>query len=318
MKFQDKLTSALPIFCLLMLLLNCTQQKQKNKIIESENSPTKVYTTPLGLEKVYPTPSAQMLAQYEEAKNDYKKYPNKAENLIWYGRRAAYLGRYEEAITIYTEGIDKFPDNPKFYRHRGHRLISIRKYEEAITDLQRAEELIQGTENEIEADGMPNARNIPVSSLHGNIYYHLGLAYYLVHDYEKSFEAYLNCRNSSNNPDNIVSSTHWLYMIQRRLGNTEKSNTILSPVESGFDIIENHDYYTLCKLYKGTIPIDSIAVSGDTPSSDALKYGMANWFFYNNDSIRAEKMFKTMMEGKAWTSFGYLAAESDLLKYYQQ
>ena len=37
--------------------------------------------------------------------------------------------------------------------------------------------MIAGKEDSIEPDGMPNPQNIPVSSLHTNIWYHLGLAY---------------------------------------------------------------------------------------------------------------------------------------------
>jgi len=258
-----------------------------------------------------------MLDQYDQALANYNEDPNNPENLIWLGRRAAYLGHYKEAIKVYSEGISKFPDNPKFYRHRGHRYISIREFEKAIKDLEKAVELIRDTENEIEPDGMPNAQNIPVSSLHGNIYYHLGLAYYLVHDYDKAFAAYLKCRASGNNPDNIVSSTHWLYMIQRRLGNTLKADTILATIENNLDVIENTDYYTLCKFYKGLIPIDSIQIAGDTPSSDALKYGLANWYFYNDKPDIAGEIFESMMHGSSRTSFGYIAAESDLLKYYR-
>jgi tetratricopeptide (TPR) repeat protein len=259
-----------------------------------------------------------MLAQYSEAFADYEEDPNSAENIIWLGRRLAYMGKYDEAIERYTEGIEQYPDNPRFYRHRGHRYISIREYEKAITDLEMAASLIEGTPNESEADGMPNARNIPVSTLHGNIYYHLGLAYYLVHNYPKAYEAYLNCRNTAKNPDNLVSSTHWLYMIQRRLDNTVLADSMLNPIETGFDVIENHDYYKLCLLYKGLLTLDSLNINGDSPSSDAVKYGLANWYFYNNDKAKAQTSFEAMMQGSSWTSFGYLAAESDLLKYYSE
>ena len=43
------------------------------------------------------------------------------ENYIWLGRRTAYLTRYNEAIDIFSEGIDKFPVSYRLYRHRGHR-----------------------------------------------------------------------------------------------------------------------------------------------------------------------------------------------------
>lgn len=275
------------------------------------------FTTPLGKVYTINEPSEKMLSQYQKAKLDYEASPNDVNTIIWYGRRTAYLGRYEEAIEIYTGGIEQFPDEPRLYRHRGHRYISLRQYDEAIHDLTKAGGLIEGTENEIEPDGMPNVRNIPVSTLHGNIWYHLGLAYYLKHDYNNSFTAYMKCRESGDLPDNIVSATHWLYMIQRRMGNVSLAEEMLDPIRSGTDIIENKDYYDLCRFYKGLIPMDSLIITGaDSPSSDALKYGIANWYFYNDNKEEAKPLFEDMVDGKSWSSFGYIAAESDILSYY--
>ena len=77
----------------------------------------------------------------------------------------------------------------------------------AINDFEKAGQLIQGKENEIEPDGMPNAMNIPISTLHGNIWYHLGLAYYLKHDYKKSFEVAKNPNEKVALPDNFEAQT---------------------------------------------------------------------------------------------------------------
>ena len=47
---------------------------------------------------------------------------------------------------------------------------------------QKAIELVAGNVDQIEPDGLPNKNNIPLTTLHGNIWYHLGLAYYLKND----------------------------------------------------------------------------------------------------------------------------------------
>lgn len=302
----------------LVLFINCKSDKKSESVLpENEIEKSLTFTTPLGKEFTISEPSKKLLSQYEEAKKNYEVNPDDIDTIIWYGRRTAYLGRYNDAISIYTEGIEKFTDEPRLYRHRGHRYISIRKFDKAIVDFEKAGELIQGTENEIEPDGMPNAQNIPVSTLHGNIWYHLGLAYYLKHDYKKAYDAYLKCRASGELPDNIVSSTHWLYMIQRRLGNTELGNKILKPITAEMNVIENQSYHDLCKLYKGIIPIDSLLQTGTgSPSNDAIRYGLANWYFYNNEKEKAKELIKGLVESSSWSSFGYIAAESDLIKYF--
>ena len=40
----------------------------------------------------------------EIARNNYTNDPDDLDNIIWYGRRLAYLGKYQEAISIYTTG----------------------------------------------------------------------------------------------------------------------------------------------------------------------------------------------------------------------
>jgi hypothetical protein len=178
--------------------------------------------------------------------------------------------------------------------------------------------LIEGTADEIEPDGMPNAQNIPVSSLHGNIYYHLGLAYYLTHQYDKAYTAYLQCRESGNHYDNIVSSTHWLYMIQQRLGNPAKADSLLAPIHADSTVIENQSYADLCQLYKGWISVDSVMPIGEgNPSNDAVRYGVANWYLYNGDTVKARQLMEELVTTKAFSSFGYVAAESDLITYFK-
>ena len=36
------------------------------------------------------------------AREAYNRNPNVAEEMIWYGRRTAYLGEYKDAIRIFT------------------------------------------------------------------------------------------------------------------------------------------------------------------------------------------------------------------------
>jgi hypothetical protein len=162
---------------------------------------------------------------------------------------------------------------------------------------------------------MPNAQNIPVSTLHGNIWYHLGLAYYLKQDFPKAYEAYLNCRESSTNADNLVSSTHWLYMIQRRLGNKALADSLLHPITPELEVIENASYHQLCLFYKGLLSKEELLPKGESSSaSDAVLYGLANWYIYEGNEKEGIMQLKDIVRGENWSSFGYIAAETDLMK----
>lgn len=262
-------------------------------------------------------PSEALIEKLDEKRTNYQNNPESLDDLIWFGRFTAYSGAYKSAIEIYTEGLKDFPEESRLLRHRGHRYISIRNFTAAINDLSLAAELIEGQENSMEEDGMPNERNIPVSSKHGNIYYHLGLAHYLNHDFPNALEAYKKCLETSNNPDNVVSATHWIYMILRRMGQKETADTYLEAISADMDVIENMAYHKACLLYKGVIDVSELTENDGeeaTPSSSALRYAIGNWYYYNGDEVTARQIFESIVSGKDWASFGFIAAESDLDK----
>ena len=259
------------------------------------------------------TPGQAALDQLADANKNYDADPNDAENIIWYGRRTAYTGDFRGAIEIFSEGIEKFPNDDRMYRHRGHRYISIREFDRAIADLEQAAKLIEGKENETEPDGQPNEQNIPVSSRHGNIWYHLGLAYYLKQDWENAFRAYQNGFNSGRNDDNRVSTTHWLYMIKRRMGDEEGAVKVLDVITADMTVIENFSYHQLCLFYKVEMTVEELVGDNeDTPSGASTAYGLANWYYYNGQDDEATKHLNAMVDTNSWAAFGFIAAEADL------
>src|SRR5687768_2375393 len=159
----------------------------------------------------------EMESRLAEARARYAANPKDPDAIIWLGRRLAYLGRFRESIETYTTGIAKFPGDARIYRHRGHRYITLRRFDLAIDDLKKAAALIKGQPDQVEPDGQPNARNVPTGTLQFNIWYHLGLAYYLSGKNRQALDSYRACLEVSKNPDSIVATTHWLYMTLRRL-----------------------------------------------------------------------------------------------------
>ena len=263
---------------------------------------------------VSPEAKLEMEKKLEEAQVEYEMNPIRADGIIWFGRRLAYLGRFTESIDIYTKGIKQFPRDPRFYRHRGHRRITLRQFKLAIADLKKAAQLVKGKPDEIEPDGQPNARNIPTSTLQFNIWYHLGLAYYLTRQNQKALDAYRECLKVSNSPDRLVSTTHWLYMTLRRLNRDDEAVKALDPITEGMDVIENSSYYHLVLMYKGILPVERLVdeAQGDSAASHSVLYGVGNWHEYNGRRELALPIFRKIVSGTQWTSFGYIAAEAAL------
>ena len=255
-------------------------------------------------------------AQLAEAREEYRRRPGEADPLIWLGRRTAYLGRYKEAIEIFTAGAMHFTSDARFLRHRGHRYITIRCFDEATRDLKQAARLTRNRPDEVEPDGMPNARNIPTSTLQSNIWYHLALAHYVKGDLKKALPAWKRCVELSSNPDGLVSSTHWYYMTLRRLGRDKQAAKALATVGDNLDVIENQDYYTLIQLYqdkRSEAEIKAMLGAGaNTLSNVSLGYGYGNWLLYNGRREEAMQVFRQITAGNQWASFGFIAAEAEL------
>ena len=255
-------------------------------------------------------------SKLSQAQEELKKNPS-ADNFIWLGRRTAYLGQYKEAIRYYTHAITLFPKDPRLYRHRGHRFITLRCLDDAIADFQKAAKLIKGKPDEVEPDGLPNARNIPTSTLQSNIWYHLGLAHYLKGEFGRALTAYRKAEKVSKNADMLVATTHWLYMTLRRLGREAEARKAIAGIGDNLDVIENADYYKLIKLYQGKLkPTDLLDANqaANSLSNATTGYGVGNWFLYNGERAEAEKVFRQIVLGNQWASFGYIAAEAELTR----
>lgn len=266
-----------------------------------------------------PEPPAEARAKLEanlaEAQARFDENPGDPENVIWLGRRLAYLGRYRDAVDVYSRGIDEHPDSFKLYRHRGHRYITLRRFDDAIADLEKASTLIQGVPDEIEPDGAPNPAGVPRSTSHFNIWYHLGLAYYLKGDFENAARAYQECMKfSKSNDDSLVATSDWLYMIYRRLGRPDEAARVLEPIREKMDILENDSYHKRLLMYKGLLAPEALLDTKEATDLDLATqgYGVGNWFYYHGDQTKAKEIFQRVVSGNAWAAFGFIAAEADL------
>ena len=284
-------------------------------LVFAQQEATSLLGNPLNRPELDDKTRADFEAKLEKARTDFNRAPNDVDALIWVGRRTAYLGRYREAIAIYTEGIRKHPDQPKLYRHRGHRYLTVREIDHAIADFEKAASLVRGKQDEVEPDGLPNAKNIPTSTLHTNIFYHLGLSYYLKGEFAKAESAYQECLKYTKNDDMLVALTHWRYMTMRRQGKDQEAMALLRPIRAEMNVIEDVEYHALCLLYKGEKkPEDLSKADQDALSSATVSYGIGNWYYYNGQKEKGIGIFRKIVSGKEWGAFGYLAAEAELAR----
>lgn len=300
---------------ILFIALSCsTEKSSKRDVVVLTGLDGREFRSPEITDKTH----ALLDSNLNVARNNFEDNPSE-ENYIWLGRREAYLYNYTKAIEIFSEGIEKFPDSYKLYRHRGHRYITMRDFSKAVADLQQAASLMPEQPLEMEPDGQPNKLNMPLSSAQFNVWYHLGLAHYLRGDFEAAAMAYIKCLSTSNNDDLKCATIDWLYMTYARIGRTDEATSLLGSIREDMKIIENDSYYLRLKMYKGLIAPDSLLnVSATNEDADlALAtqgYGVGNWYLFNGDTAKAKEIFNKVVEGKHFSSFGFIAAEADLMR----
>ena len=275
---------------------------------------TSLFGEPLYPMELSPERTAELEANLAEAQANFDADPENAETIIWLGRRLAYLWRYQDAIDVYTQGLELHPESYHLYRHRGHRNITVRELDRAVADLERAAELSDGIPDEIEQDGAPNAQGIPRSTSHSNIWYHLGLAYYLEGDFEKAATAYEKCMEYSRvNDDMLVATADWQYMTYRRLGRDDDAARVLDDIQEEMDVIENFAYHKRLLMYKGLVdPEELLDPNADELDLATQGYGVANFYFVNGEVDKAREILDKVLAGKYWAAFGYIAAEADV------
>ena len=230
--------------------------------------------------------------------------------------RLAYLGKHREAIDTFTAGVDRFPKDARFLRHRGHRYLTIRRPMLATRDLTAAAALIAGQRDVIEPDGAPNAQNIPLSTLQFNIWYHLALAHYVEGRYPEALAAWDSCAKVSVNPDLMVATQYWRYMVLKRLSRTAAADSALTIARENPPLIENMTYLKLLRLFAGLESLEAVMpnAGADNIADATTAYGVSMWHFLNGRTGEARDLWKRLDQSPAWGSFGVLAAEGELTR----
>lgn len=320
---METLQRATQIITLLMVASCCVactpnHTEPSQAVVPSKHSRTPELVSLLG-KPLYAQPVGgdqnQRAANLKAAKAALALDPHNPEKMVWVGRRLGYLWKINDAVEIYTLGLALHAGDATFLRHRGHRYISLRRFDEAVTDLEKAAQIIEGLPDIIEADGLPNSRGIPLTTLGFNVWYHLGLAHYLQGDFSAALIALDEAMNYAGPyDDNLVAVTDWKYMALRRLRRHQEAERLLERIQPSMEMIENHAYHRRLLMYKGLIsPSQLLDTKGARELDIATQgYGLGNWFLCNGDQKQAIRIFKRVVSGPHWPAFGYIAAEVDL------
>lgn len=265
------------------------------------------------------------------------------DRYILAGRLAGQLGYPADAVALFSEGLGLHPDEPRLLRHRGHRYITLRRFEEAREDLAKAAELTAGWQDEHEfygAQWKDDAYNVilgrldrlkytraPVdersieetkhlykATLLASIYYHLALAHYLLGDFESALASYRHTIAIAVDDEIKVAASDWAYMSLRRLGRHEEAKASLEQLRLTGGAFAESSYYMRWRMYKGELQPEDLIDPGnsDKVAVATQGYGVGNWYLYHGERDRATKVFKLVTESGSKDAFGFIASETEL------
>ena len=228
------------------------------------------------------------------AQTDSGEQVDNTETWMELGLALAGSWRYQQAIDAYSEGLYRDPFNALLYRHRGHRFISTRRFEAAAADLELSARLDPGN---------------------WDTWYHLGLAHYLLGNFDRAEPAYLKCYELTQEGDDgsLVAVSDWLWMTLMRQDKADEASLILEKIHTDMEVGENTSYHRRLLMYKGLLnPQDLIAEDAADLEIATSGYGVGNYYMVTGRQEEALDTFKKVVSGPYWPAFGFIAAEADL------
>ena len=315
MKTANTRSACLAVLTAACLFVACGDRPAQHAPFTTESDTLAWEAVSLLGDTLYPPPVDPAIrprhdSLFQVALADYLADSLDLYNIIWLGRRLAYLYRYRDAVRVYTIGLRHHADAPELYRHRGHRYITLRDFAAARRDLEKAAALAADRPLTIEPDGIPNKLDIPLSNLHFNIWYHLGLVHYLDGDDAAADAAFAACMRYAVNPDLVVAVTDWRYLARMRMGDRAGAARLLDSIHADLEIIENDDYLRRLLLYKtGSASIAD--ADSDATGRATLGYGVSCWHAFEGRPTKAASLRRAILADGFWPAFGHIAAEAD-------
>jgi tetratricopeptide (TPR) repeat protein len=236
-----------------------------------------------------------------EARKALAAEPKNVERVLALSKAEANRRQYREAVATSTRGLAFAPNNADLYLERGHRELGLREFSKARSDLEQA-------------------TRIAPQMLDG--YYHLGLSHYFLGEFDEAAASFGKARDLAKTDDSLIDCSNWLYVSLRRAGKEEEAAQALKRITPEVKNTEPHlfFYLRLLHFYQGKLvekevlpppPAGPDDLEGEL-AFDTVTYGVGNWRLYHGDRAGATELFRKVVEGEAWNSWGFIGSETEL------
>lgn len=217
--------------------------------------------------------------------------PRSVEKTIALGVAQSGARQFREAIATFTRGLAMSPDNAMLLRWRGHRYLSVREFDKAIADLDRAARID--------------------STIYG-VWYHRGIVRFVRGDFDGAAEDFARALPLAPDPGELAGSTDWRWMSLARAGRAAEAQAFLDRRTDSLET--NVAYATRLRLYRGAIKPEDVVTPADSADVQlaTLAFGLGNWYLVRGDSARARSWFERSVASGGWPGFGFILSEVEL------
>jgi tetratricopeptide (TPR) repeat protein len=250
--------------------------------------------------KLYALPDDQNVI---DARKNLAADPKNVDRVLQLSKAEAARRQYREAVATSTQGLALAPSNADLYLERGHRELGLREFKPAMKDLEQATLL---------SPEMLDA------------HYHLGLAHYFLGEFDEAAASFSNARALAKTNDSLIDCSNWLYVSLQRAGKQQQAAQVLERITPDVKNTEPHLYFYLRLLhfYQGQLTAEAVLPPPPTGPQDlegelsfnTVSYGVGNWRVYHHNYSDAVGLFRNVVKGEAWNSWGFIGSELELVR----
>ncbi len=222
---------------------------------------------------------------------------------LWMQKGIALRGQmlFREAIEAYSIGLTYDPFHALLYRHRGHAMVNIRRYQEGAADFELS---------------------LRINPMNWDCWYHLGLAYYLMSDFERARYAYERCIEITDDDESLSAVTDWYWLTLMNLGEFELAQKAALKLSKGKNIVANKDYYQRVLVYGGQADVKEILDYANSLEDDHMYatqgFGIAFYLLTKGEFEKAhEILINITKRDTTWGGFAE-SATYELLKRWDE
>jgi tetratricopeptide (TPR) repeat protein len=257
------------------------------------------------------------VSQLVDAQRQSLARPDDVAVELLLGRRTAGMGRFREALDVYTTALERTPGDPRLLRRRGEMLLLLREPDLAAAELRRAirktgadstkQEIAEGPTGELVATGLLFQANLL-----------LGVAHYVRGDHARAQAALTDALNTAGNGDEVAPTALWLFWSLRRSGQQRTASELIAAVPTDLQVHLHRAEHRLLLSYQGSISLDSLRNDlrerNDPEVESLYLYGLAFSLLTTRRVGEAKEILEEIRTIGAWSSLPYLAAEADLAR----